>query len=175
MIKTNVHPYVYMTKYALKHFSENAASHQHQNALLYTSSTAAMIDFPMFGTYAGTKTHNFALANMVRMALSKSDTMKDLVRVQSLHPATVTSNLNNFRGGDKAPDAVSPDECAKGSLSDLNSLTVTFGAFKHSILGLITLPLVRAFGPLPMVQKFFLKEFENDRDVILEPFYDKKN
>jgi short-subunit dehydrogenase len=122
MIKTNVHPYVFMTKYALKHFQDVAISHQHKNALLYSSSTASMIDFPMFSTYCGTKTHNVALANMVRMALYKSATFKDMVTVQSLHPATVTTNLNNFRSGKKAPDAVSPDECARGSLSDLNSL-----------------------------------------------------
>lgn len=121
MIKTNVHPYVYMTKYALQHFSQNAATHQHKIALLYTSSTAAMIDFPLFSTYCGTKTHNVVFANLIRKYASKSETFSDMLRVQTLHPATVTSNLNNYRAGEKAPDAVMPEECARGALCDLNS------------------------------------------------------
>lgn len=121
MIKTNVHPYVYLTKYALQHFSQNAASHQHKTALLYTSSTAAQVDFPLMSSYSGTKTHNVVFANLIRKYASKSLTFTDMLRVQTLHPATVTSNLNNFRTGKTAPDAVMPDECARGSLCDLNS------------------------------------------------------
>ncbi len=43
MIKTNVHPYVYMSKYAMRHFEANKEDHRHKNALIYVSSTAAFI------------------------------------------------------------------------------------------------------------------------------------
>ena len=48
MIKTNVHPYVYMTKYALQHFSQRASEHSHKNAITFVSSTAAWVDLPFF-------------------------------------------------------------------------------------------------------------------------------
>ena len=67
MIRTNVHPYVYMTKYALKHFKEHANEHNHLNAMTYTSSTAAWMPAgKFFGPYCGTKTHNVVLSNLVR-------------------------------------------------------------------------------------------------------------
>ena len=65
MIKTNVHPYIYMTKYAMKHFKEHKEGHQHKTALLYTSSLAAEAWLPNMGVYAGTKMHNASLARMV--------------------------------------------------------------------------------------------------------------
>ena len=66
MIKTNVHPYVYMTKYALLHFKATSKAHNHRNAMLYTSSSAAHANITFFGVYAGTKTHNYVFANLIR-------------------------------------------------------------------------------------------------------------
>ena len=63
MIKTNVHPYVYMTKPALKHFRETRDSHNKVNGMIYVSSSAAFMNSSLFGPYAGTKTHNLVLAN----------------------------------------------------------------------------------------------------------------
>ena len=65
MIKTNVHPYVYMSKYALQHFSENRDSHSHKNAMLFTSSMAAFVYLPNHATYSGTKTHNYFFGRML--------------------------------------------------------------------------------------------------------------
>ena len=66
MIKTNVHPYVYITKYALLHFKQKASEHSHKNAISYVSSTNAWTDSTYFATYAGTKTHNWVLSRLVR-------------------------------------------------------------------------------------------------------------
>lgn len=79
MIKTNVHPYVYMSKYALKHFEENANLHKNQNLMLYTSSMAATMDMTYFGVYAGTKTFNFAFANLIRKGCKRSTVFGDLL------------------------------------------------------------------------------------------------
>ena len=65
-IKTNIHPYVYMTKYALRHFQANADSHTYKNAMIFVSSSAAFCTFPYFGIYSGTKVHNLIFANMIR-------------------------------------------------------------------------------------------------------------
>ena len=109
MIKTNVHPYVYMTKYALKHFAEHANGHSHLNAITYVSSTAAWVDLQYFGPYAGTKTHNLVLSKLVRSYMGQCEALKGLVIVQSLHPGGVTSNLNNFKSD---PSCATPDECS---------------------------------------------------------------
>jgi len=93
MIKTNVHPYVYMTKYALKHFDEQASAHRNLNALVYVSSTAAWVSLTYFSMYAGTKMHNWKLASLVRSYVNQSEDLKGLVKVQSLHPGYVTTNL----------------------------------------------------------------------------------
>ena len=74
MTKTNVHPYIYMTKYALRHFIEHAGEHNHRTALTYVSSTAAWMDGKFFGPYCGTKTHNLVLANLVRNYIKKNET-----------------------------------------------------------------------------------------------------
>ena len=65
MIKTNVHPYVYLTKYALQHFRNNKDAHSHKNALIYTSSIIAMTDMTNTSHYTGTKTHNYLFGRMV--------------------------------------------------------------------------------------------------------------
>ena len=66
MIKTNVHPYIYMTKYALPHFISNADSQSHRNAMIYVSSSFAYFQAPFVGPYCGTKIHNLFFANMIR-------------------------------------------------------------------------------------------------------------
>ena len=81
MIKTNVHPYVYMSKYAMQHFASNAADHSHLNALVYVSSVAAFVYGPYYGPYASTKVHNWHLANLVRQTCKKSSQIGDLVTV----------------------------------------------------------------------------------------------
>ena len=81
MIKTNVHPYVYMAKYATNHFIANAENHNHKNAMLFTSSMAAHVWMPNYGVYAGTKTHNMIFADLFAFALSVSTKTKYLVTV----------------------------------------------------------------------------------------------
>lgn len=66
MIKTNVAPYVLLTKYAMRHFMEKSDSHLYKNALTYTSSMAACINFPNMAAYSGTKTFNAVFAQMVQ-------------------------------------------------------------------------------------------------------------
>ena len=106
MIKINVHPYVYMTKYALLHFMANADSHSHQNALLYTSSMAAYTWMPASAVYSATKAHNLALANMVAFFCKKNEKTRDLIDFQTLNPAGVSTNLNGFKK--VGADCVSP-------------------------------------------------------------------
>lgn len=72
MIKTNVHPYVYMTKPALNHFRETSDQHSLKNAMIFTSSSVTYMNGALFGAYAGTKTHNLVFANQVRKMCSKS-------------------------------------------------------------------------------------------------------
>ena len=72
MIKTNVHPYVYMSKYAMQHFAANSDKHSHKNALLFTSSTACWFTGPNMSVYCGTKTHNWFFARMLDKAMKKS-------------------------------------------------------------------------------------------------------
>lgn len=72
MIKTNVHPFVYMSKYALLHFRSNADKHDHKNAMLYTSSMAAFCWMSNTALYSATKAHNFYLAKQVSKAAKKS-------------------------------------------------------------------------------------------------------
>ena len=81
MIKTNVHPYVFMSKYALLHFRSNLEKHDHKNALLYTSSMAAFCWMPNTAVYSGTKAHNFYLGKLVSKAAKKSSTTRDLLDV----------------------------------------------------------------------------------------------
>ena len=67
-IKTNVHPYIYMTKYAILHFlnfKDTATSDQHKFAMTFTSSMAAFVRIPNFGVYGGTKNHNFVLGKLI--------------------------------------------------------------------------------------------------------------
>ena len=106
-IKTNVHPYVYMTKYALQHFEANAALHTHRNLMVYISSLAALSDLTYFSHYAGTKTFGHRLANAVRSATKRSSVFGDMLQVQSVHPATVVTALNHFNG--KADDAATTE------------------------------------------------------------------
>ena len=64
--------------------------------MIYVSSIAALINLPYFGSYACTKTFDHRFANAVRMACKRSSVFGDLLYVQTLHPATVVTNLNNF-------------------------------------------------------------------------------
>ena len=81
MIKTNVRPYIFMSKYALQHFIEHAGEHNHRNALIYVSGTAAFADMPYMATYIGTKKHSYALSSLLRQYVQKSETLADLVTI----------------------------------------------------------------------------------------------
>ena len=110
MIKTNVHPYVYMSKYAMKHFAATKDQHKHKNAMIYVSSTAGLVFSPYFGLYSGTKTHNWYLGRLVSTACKKSSQIgKDVVDVQTLHPGAVSTNLNNHMP--VSADCVPPEKC----------------------------------------------------------------
>jgi len=169
MIKTNVHPYVYMTKHAIQHFLLHEKAHNHLNALVYVSSSAAFADMQLFGPYAGTKTHNLVLGNMVRDACLKS--IGDLVTVQTVHPLSVTTNLNGYI--DETPDAVPPDACASGSLCDLASHQKTGGAVRHTFLLNMMMPLFRSLLA-PLNLKAGLEHVEKDRRIIVEPYIDQR-
>ena len=95
MIKTNVHPYIYMTKYALPHFISNADSQSHRNAMIYVSSSAAYAQCVYMGPYAATKSHNLYFANMIRQYCAKSEHLNGLLTIQTVHPGAVTTALNN--------------------------------------------------------------------------------
>ena len=109
--------------------------------MTFTSSIAAFFWMPNFAVYSGTKAHNAMLAKMLNQALFKSAKTNGLIDLQSLHPAGVSTNLNNFMkvGG----DIVTAYACVKGSLSDLgqNKMNV-FGATPHAVQGGLGLPLV---------------------------------
>ena len=87
--------------------------------------------------------------------------MKDLLDVQSLHPAGVSTNLNNFKkvGG----DVVTADACARGSLCDLGTNVMNvFGAVEHTCTGR-AVPLV-AWSP--DVNKLIAKQTSKDKNVV---------
>ena len=65
MIKTNVHPYVFMAKYATRHFLELKDATEHKFAMTFTSSLAAMVWMPNCAVYSGTKAHNYMLAKLL--------------------------------------------------------------------------------------------------------------
>jgi len=81
MIKTNVHPYVFMTKYALQHFEANSPLHTNRNLMIYVSSMAALVDITYYGPYSGTKTFNHRFANAVRSACKRSSIFGDMMYV----------------------------------------------------------------------------------------------
>lgn len=62
VIKTNVTPYVLLTKYAMRHFLAQSENHKHKNALTYTSSSLACCSIPNISIYSGTKTFNSVFA-----------------------------------------------------------------------------------------------------------------
>lgn len=109
MIKTNVHPYVYMSKYAILHFRANMSQHSNKNALLYTSSCSAFWWMPNTAVYAGTKAHNYYLGALVSQAARKSTTTSDLIDVQTLHPAGVSTDL--YGNKQVGLDTVSTTDC----------------------------------------------------------------
>ena len=144
MIKTNVHPYIYMAKYATLHFQSNKDKHQHQNAILFTSSMAACCAMANMAVYAGTKMHNLAFSNCYAQAIKRSSSTRELIEVQSLHPAGVSTNLTKFKevGG----EVVTADDCVRGSITDLGSNSrKVFGALVHAAMG-HTIPLI-AWSP----------------------------
>jgi short-subunit dehydrogenase len=66
LIKTNVHPYVLLSKYATLHFREHKDSHYHKNALIHVSSIVADTVIPFhftYSTYGATKAFNLAFAH----------------------------------------------------------------------------------------------------------------
>ena len=133
VIRTNVHPYVYMTKYALKHFKEKRGKHGHKNALIYTSSITAWISFPFFSIYSSTKLHNSILASLSNRYVSKSEDLKGLVSIQAVHPSLVATKLVK---GKTDPTCVTTSQCTQGALSDLPTESVTCGAPLHTLLSI---------------------------------------
>lgn len=132
MIKTNVVPYVLMSKYALLHFMRTRDSHTHRNAITFTSSMASCASLANTQVYTGTKTFNAVFANTLRMQAKKHPKLRDLLDVQSLHPAAVSTRLVTRTGG----DTVTPDACARGALCDLSAnVLMSFGALEHTIIG----------------------------------------
>lgn len=86
-----------------------------------------------------------------------------MLDVQSLHPAGVSTNLNNFKkvGG----DIVTADACARGSLCDLGTNVMNvFGAVEHTCLGRVT-PLI-AWSP--HVNKWAGNKRTHDKDVVIQ-------
>ncbi len=131
-----------MTKYALLHFMKNMDQHDHRNALLYTGSMAAFTWMPFSALYSGTKAHTVAFGETISKLCNSTPKTKGLVDFQTLNPAGVSTNLNHNRtvGG----DCVSAESCAKGSLSDLGSNTLSiFGTIPHSVMGRLIVPMIR--------------------------------
>lgn len=162
MIKTNVHPYVYMTKPALNHFRATRDQHMQKNAMIYVSSSVVYMNGALFGPYTGTKTHNLVFANQVRNMCFKNANFNGLMSVQTVHPLGVTTGLNNYKTD--MPFVEHPSECARGSLCDLENRREVAGAFMHNVLLMLQYPL---FGlNIPYFNKNMAKSMENDRDII---------
>ena len=162
MLKTNISPYVYMTKYALQHFEKNGESHSKKNGLIYISSSVSFVGFKFFGPYSSTKMHNDRLASLVGKSCNKSTVFGDLVDVQSVHPSAVTSNLNDFM---KTPDACTPEECANGALATFGIQKKTCGAFKHTFVTNSVIPFV---VPFPQLTKMLADHISSDPHVVLK-------
>ena len=77
--------------------------------------------------YSATKTHNYMLSKLVRNYVDKSEGFKSFVRVNSLHPGFVSTNIIKHK---KAGEdyTVTTDECVHGAISDLPSEDISSGA-----------------------------------------------
>ena len=171
MIRVNVHPYVYMTKYALKHFDDKANEHKKRNAIVYISGMACWFGMPYFGVAAGSKAFSYGLSNLTRKYIERSENFKGLVIVQSLHPSYVRTKLIKHK---QDPMSVTPDECTTGALSDLPAEKLTCGAPMHSVKSWTVVPLIgQIFGPLNIPGSW--DEISNDRSVVCEPFIDEES
>ena len=106
---------------------------------------AAYAWMPNMAVYAGTKEHNKVLGRLVASYAGKTEGLKGLLDVQTLHPAGVSTNLTNFAKVGGA--VVTADSCARGSLADLGqNERAIFGAMEHTILARLIFPLV-AWSP----------------------------
>ena len=76
--------------------------------------------------------------------------------------------LNNFKKD--MPGVVSPNDCAKGSLSELENRQKVGGAFFHSLQLMLMKPMLGL--DIPYLGKNSAKMFENDRDIVMAPHSD---
>ena len=119
-----------LAKYACMHFRQHKDEHSHKNALVQTSSTVAEMTAPILATYGATKLFNKVFASLLATQLRQSHTTKGLVDGIVLQPSLVTSGMNNHV---VAPGiSCTPEECARGTLSDLGEMKNTFGSLLHN-------------------------------------------
>lgn len=65
MIKTNIYPYVLMSKYATLNFLKHADQHDHKVGLIHTSSIASDLQMPWSSIYSGTKRFNEVFGDLI--------------------------------------------------------------------------------------------------------------
>ena len=73
LIKTNVHPYVLLAKYATIHFRQNKDKHDHKVGLIQTSSSLADMMISPMATYGATKAFNKVFANLLAKQFERTD------------------------------------------------------------------------------------------------------
>jgi NAD(P)-dependent dehydrogenase (short-subunit alcohol dehydrogenase family) len=129
MLKTNVAPYVFLSKYALLHFKRTKDSHTRKNGLIFTSSILSRFSIPGIAGYSGTKLHNRLFSQRMLEACEKSSSLGGLIDVMTVHPSTTTTRMTRFT---VAWNSSYPEETAYGAMSDMGSLSWTGGSLYHT-------------------------------------------
>ena len=94
-MKTNMAPYVLMTKAAMNHVVQV----QHKSALISVSSIASDNSFPWQGVYSGTKHFNEKFATTIQDQCAASDHFETLIDFEVLKPSITTTKLAGFKKG----------------------------------------------------------------------------
>ena len=79
MIKTNVHPQLYLSKYALQHFETTHQDYKFKKAIVYISSCIALFDMTTTAAYGGTKVSNRVFNDVMTRVANRSTIFKPLV------------------------------------------------------------------------------------------------
>ena len=120
MIKTNIGPYVYITRAILPRMLKR----DKKSGIIFTSSVAAKVTLPCLSTYAATKAFNDHFGQSLAYELV------DQVDVLSFLPNAVATNMNR---NSPSFSTLTPAEAAQGALDALGREIETEGYWRHAV------------------------------------------
>lgn len=118
MVKTNIGPYVYLTRNILPRMLKR----QKKSGIVFTSSVTACFPFPVLSTYAASKAFNDHFGKSLAYEVT------DKVDVLSFKPLGVSSNMYKNAPSFKV---LTPIEAANGALNSLGYEIETTGHWRH--------------------------------------------